>query len=68
MTAVPTTDKNSVLRFIVARAKEASTYRGLMLIFTALGVIIRPEVSDAIVAFGIAAAGLAGVILPDQSE
>jgi hypothetical protein len=53
------------MRFIVARLSEASTLRGLLMILTAAGIALRPEVSDAIVAFGIALAGLVGVLTPD---
>lgn len=59
--------KSVVLRFAIARLKEASTYRGLMLILTGLGVALRPEVGEAIVACGVAMAGLAGVLLPDTA-
>jgi hypothetical protein len=68
VTVVPTDTRSKTLRFVLARLREASTYRGLMLILTGLGVALRPEVGEAIVAFGIAAAGLAGVLLPDSAE
>lgn len=60
--------KSAWVRFIVARLKEASTYRGLMLILTALGVVLRPEVGEALIAFGMGAAGLIGVFVPDQAD
>lgn len=60
--------RSAAVRFMVARLKEASTYRGLMLILTGLGVAIRPEVAEAIMACGVAVAGLAGVVLPDTAE
>lgn len=60
--------KSAWARFAVARLKEASTYRGLMLILTALGVVLRPEVGEALIAFGMAAAGLIGVFVPDQAD
>jgi hypothetical protein len=60
--------RGRVARFVVARLKEASTYRGLMLIFTALGVVLRPEVAEAIITVGVALAGLAGVLMPDAAE
>jgi hypothetical protein len=60
--------KSAWMRFAVARLKEASTYRGLMLIFTALGVVLRPEVADAIITVGVALAGLAGVLMPDTTD
>ena len=39
-----------------------------MLILTALGVVLRPEVGEALIAFGMAAAGLIGVFVPDQAD
>lgn len=69
MTVVQTDETRSkTVRFVLARLREASTYRGLMLILTGLGVALRPEVADAIVAFGMAAAGLVGVFVPDSAE
>lgn len=55
-------------RYILARLKEGSTLRGILMLLTAAGVALKPEVSDAIVSVGIALAGLAGVVLPDQAE
>ena len=40
---------------------EASTWRGLVLIITALGVQLDPAQQEAIVATGLALAGLLGV-------
>ena len=40
---------------------EASTWRGLVFIVTALGLRLEPEQQDAIVAAGLAIAGLIGV-------
>lgn len=68
MTAVPTDTKSKTLRFVLARLREASTYRGLMLILTGLGVALKPEVAEAIMALGMAAAGLVGVLVPDSAE
>ncbi len=41
--------------------REASTWRGLVLILTAAGVRLDPDQEDAIVATGLAIAGLIGV-------
>lgn len=61
-------EKSKTTRFILARLSEASTLRGFLMILTAAGVALKPEVSDAIVAVGIALAGLVGVLLPDVAE
>lgn len=52
--------------FILARLKEASTWRAIILLLTALGVPIAPLLADRIIAIGLAAAGLVGVFMPDQ--
>ncbi len=48
--------------FILGRLREASTWRGLVLVATALGVKVSPELSDAIVAAGLGLAGIIGVL------
>jgi hypothetical protein len=53
--------------YILERAKEASTWRGICLFLTAVGVPIAPELADAIIATGIAVAGLVGIITPDKA-
>ena len=51
--------------YILARAKEPSTWRGVILLLTAIGVPIAPAMADAIVSAGLAIAGLIGVVAPD---
>jgi hypothetical protein len=52
--------------FILARAKEPSTWRGFFLFLAAAGVPIAPQMADAIIATGLAVAGLIGVVTPDK--
>ena len=52
--------------YLVARAKEASTWRGIILILTAAGVPIAPETQTAIISAGLALAGIIGAITPDK--
>lgn len=52
--------------YILDRAKEASTWRGIILVLTAVGVPIAPELANAIVSVGLALAGLIGVVTPDK--
>jgi hypothetical protein len=52
--------------YILDRAKEPSTWRGLVLILTAIGVPMAPAMADAVVAAGLAVAGLIGAALPDR--
>lgn len=53
-------------QYILARAKEPSTWRGLVLLLTAIGVPIAPALADTIVSAGLAVAGLIGALTPDQ--
>ena len=52
--------------YILERAKEPSTWRGLVLILTAIGVPIAPAMADAIITAGLAVAGLIGVATPEK--
>ena len=52
--------------YVVNRAKEASTWRGIVMLLTAVGLNISPEMADAIIGVGIAVAGLVGMLLPDS--
>ena len=51
--------------FILARAKEPSTWRGFILMMTAVGIPIAPALADAIISTGLALAGLVGVVTAD---
>jgi len=53
------------MEYIIARLKEASTWRGIVAIITALGVALSPDQVEAIVAAGLAVIGLVGVFVPD---
>ena len=52
--------------YILERMKEPSTWRGLTLLLTALGIPLAPGVSDAIIAAGLGIAGLIGALTPDK--
>ena len=52
--------------YIISRAKEPSTWRGLILILTAIGVPIAPGMGEAVVSAGLALAGLLGVVTADK--
>jgi hypothetical protein len=47
---------------IVERLAESSTWRGLFMIATAVGVAVSPEMQNAIVALGMSIVGLIGVL------
>ncbi len=46
--------------------REASTWRGLVYLLTAVGISLTPAQMEAIVAAGLAIAGLISVFLPDE--
>lgn len=52
--------------YMLERMREPSTWRGLTLLLTALGVPLAPGVSDAIIAIGLGIAGLIGAVVPDR--
>lgn len=52
--------------YMLERMREPSTWRGLTLLLTALGVPLAPGVADAIIAVGLGVAGLIGAVVPDR--
>ena len=52
--------------YLLARAKEPSSWRGLILLLTAAGVPIAPGMAEAIITIGLAVAGAIGVAAPDN--
>lgn len=52
--------------YILARIKEPSTWRGFILLLTAVGIPVAPQLAEAIVTTGLGVAGLVGVISPDK--
>ena len=57
-----------MLDFILERGKEASTWRGLMALVTAVGIAVSPELGEAIVALGLAVIGVLGVLTKDKTN
>ncbi len=53
-------------QYIVARLREPSTWRGILMLCTALGVKISPEFQEAIMQLGLAAVGLVGMLTSDK--
>jgi len=54
--------------YALARAQEASTWRGIVLLATAAGTQIKPELQELIVSAGIGLAGAVGALFPDQKK
>lgn len=50
----------------VRRLKEPSTWQGILLGATAVGVHVSPEIQNYIMTIGIGAAGLVTTVLPDS--
>ena len=48
--------------YIINRLKEASTWRGIFMLLTALGLNIAPELQDSILQAGVALVGVVGVV------
>ena len=55
-----------MVEYIIARLKEASTWRGLIGLLTAAGISISPELLDKIVAAGMALMGVIGMFFKDK--
>jgi len=52
--------------YILDRIREASTWRGIILVLTAVGVPVAPAMADSIISAGLALAGLIGTFSPDK--
>ena len=55
------------MNWLIARLGESSTWRGFIWLLTFAGLTLKPEQSEAIIAAGIALAGLLGVFLKEKS-
>ena len=54
--------------YLLARLQEPSTWRGLVLIATALGAVLSPDQQEAIITGGLLVSGLIGAASPDQPK
>lgn len=61
-------DAGEIMKWLIARFREPSTWRGLVWILTVCGVLLTPEQTEAIVLAGMALAGLLGVFLDDEPK
>lgn len=59
---------NSLTKFVLDRAKERSTWVGLIGMLSVAGVAIKPEMMEAIVSFGVALSGLVLAVTKDMAE
>lgn len=59
---------NIALQYILGRASEASTWRGLIMLITGIfGFNLSPEVASTAISCGVALSGLIGAALPDSA-
>ena len=63
-----TIDLAGARAYLLDRAREASTWRGAILLLTSSGVAIKPELHELIVGAGLGAAGLVAVLFPDAKR
>lgn len=54
------------MQYIIDRLVEASTWRGIIMLLTSLGISIAPELVTPIIAAGTGLAGVVGVITKDK--
>ncbi|CAB4133879.1 hypothetical protein UFOVP263_34 [uncultured Caudovirales phage] len=54
--------------YLVARLSEASTWRGVIALLTAVGITLTPDQTSAIVSLGLALMGAVGVFTADASK
>ena len=54
--------------YLLARLREASTWRGIMALLTAAGVALNPTQIEAIVTAGLAVIGVIGVFFRDAGN
>jgi hypothetical protein len=54
--------------YLIERLKEASTWRGLTALLTAVGVVLSPEQTNAVVSAGLALMGVLGVFTKDKGN
>lgn len=52
--------------YLLSRLQEPSTWRGIVLLATAMGIPIQPELLEPIIATGLAVTGLIGVVTQDS--
>lgn len=54
-------------KFLISRLSEPSTYKGIVLAITGLGLYISPELAAAITSLGLGITGLIGIFTADPA-
>lgn len=57
-----------MVKYIVERLAEPSTWRGIVALITATGITLSPEQATAITAAGLALIGVVGAFFADKVE
>jgi hypothetical protein len=57
-----------MLQFILARAKEPSSYAGVAALLTAAGIHVSTDLFNAAVAVAVSVAGLMAILLPETKK
>jgi hypothetical protein len=57
-----------MVEFFLSRLREASTWRGVVMMFAAAGITLDVAQTEAIIAVGMALVGALGVFLPDRRK
>ena len=57
---------STLVRFVLARLKEPSSYAGLGAVVAAIGLHLSATQLDSVISILVAAAGAAAVFLPEQ--
>ena len=56
------------MKYILDRLKEPSSWRGLVMLATAFGVSVNPELLPSIIAAGTGLAGIIGCVFKDTGS
>jgi hypothetical protein len=56
------------MNYLIERARERSTWAGLIAVLSGVGIGIRPELADSIVAIGVAVGGLLFALTRDAPK
>lgn len=58
---------NNILSTILKYLGQSSTYKGLFSVLAAFGVVLKPELADAIIACALGVIGLINVIVDEHN-
>ena len=56
------------MKYILARLKEPSTWRGIFMFLTGVGISIEPAMYAQITTIGISIVGLIGILTKDKKD